>query len=301
MRGEALLVAGGLYEQSNDRDRALDVYGRYVAQFPRPVETAIETRSRMAELHKAKNDMTRYHEQLAEIVDTEAAAGAERTARTRTIGARAALVLAEKLYGEFVAVKLLQPFETTLQVKQGRMDTLIRALDRLVEYEIADVTAAATWYIGETYLDFSRALLESQRPTDLTAAELKQYDIDLEDEALPFEDKAIEVHEKNLELLRAGVLGTWTEKSLGRLAELAPARYARTELSGGFLGSIDTYAYRSPASLKATAAPGAPAEGAATSAPAPDSSGTPTDAPVQTTYVAPTSTNPGVVANAKPL
>jgi cellulose synthase operon protein C len=39
----------------------------------------------------------------------------------------------------------------------------------------------------------------------------------------------------------------WIEKSLARLAELMPGRYAKTEISTGFLGSIDRYAYRSPA------------------------------------------------------
>ncbi|HEX6571243.1 MAG TPA: tetratricopeptide repeat protein [Steroidobacteraceae bacterium] len=302
LRGEAMLVSGELYEQSQDRDRAIDVYGRYVTQFPHPVETAIETRARIAELYKAKNDMARYHQQLGEIVSADAAAGAERTGRTRTVAARSALVLAEKLHGEFVAVKLLQPFETTLQVKQGLMDSLIGALDRLVEYEIAEVTAAATYYLAETYLDFSRALLESQRPTDLSAAELKQYEIELEDEALPFEEKGIGVHEKNLELMRAGVLGRWTEQSLTQLARLVPARYARSELSGGFLGSIDTYAYRSPASLIVVPAVVAP-DAAAVPAPASSTDGADPQpsAPVQTTQVEPVLTNQGVVANAKPL
>ena len=34
MRSEALLVAGGLYEQSADTERTLDVYRRYVVEFP---------------------------------------------------------------------------------------------------------------------------------------------------------------------------------------------------------------------------------------------------------------------------
>src|SRR5881396_3114813 len=44
LRSEALLDAGDLYSQSNSRDRALDAYNRYVKAFPKPVETAIETR-----------------------------------------------------------------------------------------------------------------------------------------------------------------------------------------------------------------------------------------------------------------
>jgi tetratricopeptide (TPR) repeat protein len=275
LRGEALLVSGDLYEKSNEKSRALDVYVRYVKEFPHPVETAVETRFKIAELRKAAHDEAGYHQELAEIVRVDAAAGGERTDRTRTLAARSALVLAEKLYGEFAAVKLTQPFESSLQVKQQLMDSLIQSLEKLVAYELADVTAAATYYIAETYRDFSRALIESQRPTDLQAADLQEYEDALEEEAFPFEEKAIGVHEKNLELLRAGVLNSWTEKSLGKLAELVPGRYAKNELSTGFLGSIDSYAYRSPAFQ---------------SQPAPDAAGTD----------AAKAADSGVVANANP-
>ena len=184
--------------------------------------------------------------ELAEIVRIDADAGPERTGRTRTLAARSALVLAEQLYQEFAAVKLRQPFETSLQEKKQRMDATIEAMDRLVEYEIADVTAAATYYMAETYFDFSRSLAESERPTDLKPADLEEYEMALEEEAFPFEEKAIDVHEKNMELLQAGVFNAWTEKSLGKLAELMPGRYAKNEMSSGFLGAIDSYAYRSP-------------------------------------------------------
>ncbi len=248
LRSEALLVAGDLYEQSNAPDRALDVYKRYVDQFPRPVETALETRFKIAEIHKAANDDSLYRQELAEIVRIDAEAGPERTGRTRTLAARSALVLAEQLYQKFTVVKLVQPFEASLQEKKQRMDAAIEVMDRLVEYEIADVTAAATFYIAETYFDFSRALAESERPTDLQPADLKEYEEALDEEAFPFEEKAIDTHKKNLELLQAGVSNAWTEKSLGRLAELMPGRYAKKELSSGFLGAIDSYVYRSPAS-----------------------------------------------------
>jgi tetratricopeptide (TPR) repeat protein len=289
MRGEALLLAGDLYDQSKDSVRALDVYSRYVAQFPHPVQAAVETRHKMAEIRKATRDEAGYYRELGEIVRADATAGAERTARTRTLAARSALVLAEKLYGEFAAVKLLQPFETSLQLKQRLMGELTEALDRLVEYEIAEVTAAATYYIAETYSDFSRALIDSQRPADLAAAELEEYEAALEEEAFPFEEKAIGVHEKNLELLRTGVLNAWTEKSLGRLAQLVPGRYAKNELSGGFLGSIDSYAYRSPAS---TMPAPAPAGVEPTPAPTP----TPSTEPVPTPSTQTTQSEPSIAA-----
>ena len=287
LRSEALLVAGDLYEQSNAWDRALDVYVRYVTEFPRPVETAVETRFKIAEIYKAAHDEPRYHQELGEIVRMDAAAGGERTGRTRTLAGRSALVLSEQLYREFVAVKLLQPFEISLQQKKQRMDAAIEALGRLVEYEIADVTAAATFYMAETYFDFSRALIESERPTDLQAADLEEYVLALEEEAFPFEEKAIDVHQKNLELLRAGVFNAWTEKSLGKLAELMPGRYAKNEMSSGFLGSIEDYAYQSPASQVSDPAL-AEAEAA------------PSDEPIKTMQRQPITADGGVVEHANP-
>src|SRR5439155_20622187 len=106
LRSEALLVAGDLYEQSNARDRALAAYIRYVNEFPRPVETALETRFKIAEMYKAAHDESLYQRELKEIVRIDADAGTERTGRTRTLAGRSALVLAEQLYRDFAAVKL---------------------------------------------------------------------------------------------------------------------------------------------------------------------------------------------------
>jgi tetratricopeptide (TPR) repeat protein len=287
LRSEALLDSADLYAQSNASVRALDVYTRYVAEFPKPVEMNVETRFKIAQIHQAEHDETRYHEQLAEIVRIDANAGADRTGRTRTLAARSALVLAEQVYDQFTAVKLTQPFESSLQVKQRLMDSVTAALAQLVEYEVADVTAAATYYLAETYFDFSRALNDSQRPTDLNAADLEEYELALEQEAFPFEQKAIDVHEKNLELLRTGVFNTWTEKSLGKLAELVPGRYAKTEISSGFLDAIDNYTYRSPASLIVT-----PSLGAATP--------TPAAPPIQTTQLESINAEDPAVEHANP-
>ena len=49
-----------------------------------------------------------------------------------------------------------------------------------------------------------------------------------------------------MELVRAGTLNAWTDKSLAKLAELVPVRYAKDELSSGYLGSIERYAYVAP-------------------------------------------------------
>ncbi len=246
LRGEAMLLAGELYEDSEQTDRALTVYLAYVAEFPRPIETAVETRFSIAEIYRTTQDEAAYREQLRNIVAIDEAAGEERTDRIRVLAARSALVFSEDLYHRFDEIELAQPFERNLQEKQRWMDEALKALSSLVGYEVAEVTAAATFYIAELYADFSRAMIESERPADLDPAELQEYEMVLEEEAFPFEEKAIEVHEKNLELMAAGIYNPWIEKSLYELATLVPGRYAKFEASSGLIASLDSYAYRVP-------------------------------------------------------
>jgi hypothetical protein len=207
------------------------------------------------------------------------------------------------------------------------MDATIKAMTGLVDYQIADVTAAATFYMAETYFDFSRALKESERPADLKAADLEKFEADLDEAAYPFEDKAIKVHEKNMEMLHVGVFNPWTEKSLGRLAEMVPGRYAKNEVSSGFIVAVDHYVYRSPlaqAAIQAAAnantppAPGAgpgnpdqttqpapgnggttPGKSDQTTQPAPGAGMTPSK-PEQTTQPTPMAVNQGAVKHANP-
>ena len=206
----------------------------------------METRFKIADLYKASGDDAKYREQLSEIVEIDHAAGDEETPRIRYLAARSALVLTEAAYRDFADVELVQPFEKNLKKKQRRMDAALAAFGKLVDYEVGEVTAAATFYIAEVYSDFSQALMASERPADLDPAEKQDYESALEEEAFPFEERAIEVHEKNLELMAAGVYNPWIEKSLARLAVLMPGRYAKFEASSGFIDSIDTYAYHPP-------------------------------------------------------
>ena len=172
-----------------------------------------------------------------------------------------------------------------MQEKQQRMDGVIDAMGGLGDYEISDVTAAATYYMAETYLDFSRSLAESERPSDLEPADLDEYELALEEEAFPFEEKAIEFHEENLELLHAGVFNAWTERSLGKLAGLVPGRYAKDEMSSDLIVAIDSYVYRSPASEQFTLG---------------NADTTLQDDSAETTQLAPRATDDGVVEDESP-
>jgi outer membrane protein assembly factor BamD (BamD/ComL family) len=85
LRAEALLLAGQLHEEASSPDRALAVSQRDGEQFPKPVEAAVETHFKIAGIHRRQSDTTSYHRTLEQIVQIDAAAGSERTARTEQL------------------------------------------------------------------------------------------------------------------------------------------------------------------------------------------------------------------------
>jgi hypothetical protein len=112
-----------------------------------------------------------------------------------------------------------------------------------MDYEMGEITAGAIFYLAEIYDHFSRALMASERPEGLTPLELEEYELEIEDQAYPFEEKAIEVHESNLELISRGVYNDWIDKSLQKLAESVPVRYDKTEEASNVVSSLESYIF----------------------------------------------------------
>lgn len=243
VRRGALMLAADLYQQSGDKRRALAVFRRFAGAFPQPVEENLEVRNKITEILKAENDRKGYLNELQEIVAIDAAAGNGRTPRTRYLAGNAALVLAERTYEQFAEVRLVQPFEANLRRKKELMKATTKAFNKLTDYEVGDVTAAATFYLGETYAHFSKALTESERPAGLNAKDLQDYELAIEEQAYPFEEKAIAIHEKNLELISLGIYNAWIDKSLERLAKFVPARYDKPEIASELVASLETYTF----------------------------------------------------------
>jgi tetratricopeptide (TPR) repeat protein len=243
VRREALLTAADLHAQAGDLERAIGVYRRYVEYFPHPAEPNLEARTKIAEALKKKDDQDAYLAELGQIVAIDAAAGGERTPRTRYLAGNAALVLAEQTFDQFAEVKLVKPFKANLRRKKELMEKATKKFSQLLQYEVGEVTAGATFYLAEIYANFSKALLNSERPEGLGPVEREQYDLAIEEQAYPFEDKAIAVHKKNLELITVGIYNEWVDKSLQKLAKFVPARYDKPEEESAVVTSPDSYVF----------------------------------------------------------
>ncbi len=164
--------------------------------------------------------------------------GGARTDRTRYLGATAALALAEPVAAEYRKVALVEPLQRQLRLKKTKMEEALKAYAVAADYGVADVTTAATYRIATVYRDMGKAMMSSERPKKLSKVELEQYNVLLEEQAFPFEEKATELHEVNARRAAAGVYDKWVQASFDALRELRPVRYGKVERSEGVVDAI---------------------------------------------------------------
>jgi hypothetical protein len=72
----------------------------------------------------------------------------------------------------------------------------------------------------------------------LDAEALEQYDVLLEEQAYPFEEKAIELHQANTKRASEGIYDESVQKSFAVLAKLMPARYAKGEIGEDYVPTL---------------------------------------------------------------
>lgn len=222
-------AAAGAAPKSPALTTAIRAYERYLGQYPQPLEASVEARWRLAALARQDGQPVRATAWVRSVQAADQGAGEARTPRTRSLGGQATLLLSEPLLEAYRKVPLIEPLAKQLKLKKAKMDDVLKAYASATEAQVAEVTTAATFHTAALYQDFGKALIGSQRPKKLSKMELEQYNVMLEEQAFPFEEKAIELHETNARRTAGGLYDEWVRKSFGELARLKPVRYGKTE------------------------------------------------------------------------
>ena len=224
-----------LYQQAGQQEKAISIYKDYVKTYPYPLARSIELRHRIAESYRAKNDTRNLHIWLNNIVQADASGKSERSDRSRYLAATASLELIQPLQQRYHKTGLTVPLKTSLKKKKKLMQQSIDAYSKAMNYQVAEVTTEATFQIAEIYHEFAKSLMASQRPKGLSEEQLEEYDLLLEEQAFPFEEKAIDIHLANFKRIPEGTYDTPTKKSLEVLGELMPFRFAKVETADVYI------------------------------------------------------------------
>jgi tetratricopeptide (TPR) repeat protein len=230
-------VPGGARPKSPLLATAIRAWERYLQAHPQPLEPAVEARWKLVALTRQDGQLPRSESWVRAVQAADREAGPSRTPRTRALGGQATLLLAEPVLEAYKRVPLTEPLQRQLKLKKTKMDEVLKAYAEAAEAGVAEVTTAATFHTATLYQDFGKSLIGSQRPKKLSKMELEQYNVLLEEQAFPFEEKAIELHETNARRTAQGLYDAWVKSSLAELAKLKPVRYGKVERGDAALGA----------------------------------------------------------------
>jgi tetratricopeptide (TPR) repeat protein len=235
---EATLQAADLYDKAGNSAKSRVMLEAFVKHFPQPLNPAMEARNKLSTIAGKAGDFSGRDYWLKDIIAADRSAGAARTDRSRSLAAKATLTLASPIREEFRSIKLVVPLKKSLAEKRKAMEAALKAYEAAADYQVAEVTTAATFESAELYRQLGKDLMASERPKNLKKDELEQYDVLLEEQAFPFEEKAIKLHEVNTARTKEGTYDEWVQKSFAALAQLNPGRYGKVEIGEQQVESI---------------------------------------------------------------
>ena len=228
-QAELLFLAASYYERAGNRSEAIVHYRQYAHSYPQFVATRFEAMNKLDELYQQESEQEMRRFWLRKIIAADASAGAQRSDRTRHLAASASSVLADDAYQAFTAIKLTLPIKKSFKKKKQAMDKVVKAYTKTNAYGIEEFSTLAVYRLGEVYAQLSRDLMNSERPAKLDELEREQYDLLLEEQAYPFEEKAIAIHEGNTKRSWGGVYDDSVKESFVALGILLPGRYLKPE------------------------------------------------------------------------
>ncbi|MBL4630838.1 MAG: hypothetical protein JKY14_06630, partial [Paraglaciecola sp.] len=232
---QALYVAAQSFNKIDNRQQALAAYRTYAHSYAIPVAQANEARFMMSEFYVKSQESSKRRFWLNKLIQADKyaqkSAEIERTDRSRYLAAMASNVFAgDKLYA-YKKIKLTMPLKAGLAKKKSALNAALSAYDKTLAYKVEAFTTSANFSIADIYHQLAKDLMTSSKPSNLNALELEQYDLLLEEQAFPFEEKAIDIHQTNAKRSWQGSYDVWVQKSFSALKKLSPGRYNKQEKS----------------------------------------------------------------------
>lgn len=224
-----LWAAANLQKNAGQLDSAISSYEEFRRTFVHPDIEALEAMNQLSLISRKKNQTRQYKKWLREIIVYVDKSGLLESERGRYLAAQGSFYLAEDKFSSFKRLKLGLPLKRSLKRKRRAMSRALDSFEKVLAYAVGDYTTASTHRIAEIYAELGKSVLNSSRPKGLSGEEQEMYVLELEEQAFPFEEKAIELFEVNARRVKDGFYDEWVKDSLTSLKNLQPVRYAKEE------------------------------------------------------------------------
>jgi len=230
---QALFSLAKILKKKGAPDRSAAAFEKYRARYPDDLSRGLEATYEIAEIRKGggleEAALDTYRRLLDEHRSALLTAGSIDFDDFKL--AKAHFLLAEDTNRRYKTIRLIEPVEVNWKLKEELLEQVIKEYLETADFRYPEFSIPASFRIGEAYENFGEALVNSDRPPDLSDEELEAYDELLDEKAYPYDEKAIETYELTLEKSeQAGVFNEWVGRAHQRLSLLAPWRHNPMEI-----------------------------------------------------------------------
>ena len=229
VRQEALFIAAGLAEKTDDLEQAIKYYRDYAHKYEKPFDNRMEARFHLASLYEKQKDHGRQLFWLRRVIDGDAKGGAERTERSQWLGAWANAKYGDYFASEFYRRSLRAPIDKSIARKNGYLTDAKVRYTMAADYGMLEFVSMANVKMADLYETFSKELLTAPIPKEASAEEKALYTQIFSQQAAPFTELAQTIHHNNIELGWQGHFNSWIENSFNAMRRLSPERFDKTE------------------------------------------------------------------------
>jgi tetratricopeptide (TPR) repeat protein len=224
---EVTFLMGKAHEKAGKKAEAAELYDRY-ARSARSVGSQIEALVRLAAVRGP--DERAAAAALDRALQVYTLRKQQVDERGRYYAAKARYMQGEAILKRFQDVKIegdVKQLKERLKRKTELLKKAAEAFLSTAEIGAAEWTTAALYQIGVAYESFSKALLSSPPPDNLTEQEKELYREAIDEFVVPIEERSLEAYESGWrKAIELGIFNSWTARmreALGRLnSELYP-------------------------------------------------------------------------------
>lgn len=219
------LRAAALYHQAGELPERNALYVDWLAVAPDPDAAADHVQQQTMRQRLIESGVDSVRQQKAMV--TREAASQWHSEETLLWAGKAALALGASVAQEFAAIRLEHPLERALERKQKAMEQAQAYFLEAESFAGETVASEVLYRRAELYRTLAADLMASEVPSELNELEAMQYQMLLEEEAWPLEERAMELHSRNHGRIASQGFDEWIGQSLEALAVMHPGRYDR--------------------------------------------------------------------------
>ncbi|MDZ7333528.1 MAG: tetratricopeptide repeat protein [candidate division KSB1 bacterium] len=218
----ALLNAGNCFEQLKLWSKAKQIYQQYANSYANVnADDYIESCYKIGEMSLNMKDEDSALKEFARTVQVYNDLKRKNISVEEYLPAKAQFMIGEINFEKYQQVKLVPPLNVTLKKKKDLLQIVLQEYVTAGKFQVAEWTTASLYKTGLTFEDWADAFVNSPVPPELSPEEKQEYINGLQQQALPFRQKALEVYKANVtNAQRSNIQNEWVEQSKQRMEKL---------------------------------------------------------------------------------